>query len=145
MDTFTTTLSPSWGRRLSGFGLAFILVLGLAACGDDDDSSSDGSGGATETTAGDTETTSGGNTGGQAVEYDVSQISYSDLSAPAGGTIDIVNSSGAAHTFTADDGAFDVDYGADDQATVDVPTEPGEYPFHCEIHSSMHATLTVEG
>jgi len=26
-----------------------------------------------------------------------------------------------------------------------VPTEPGEYPFHCEIHSSMHATLTVEG
>jgi plastocyanin len=48
------------------------------------------------------------------------------------------------HTFTADDGAFDESYVADESISVDVPDEPGDYPFHCEIHSSMTGTLTVK-
>ena len=28
---------------------------------------------------------------------------------------------------------------------VPPPIEPGDYPFHCEIHPNMTATLTVEG
>jgi plastocyanin len=134
--------------------------MALAACGDDDDDSATSdtttdSGGdpygdnGTETTApagggdttGDTAADSGG--GGQ-VSYQVSSIDYSDLTAPAAGTIAIENTSGAPHTFTADDGAFDVEYGADQSATVDAPAEPGSYPFHCEIHPSMTATLTVQ-
>jgi plastocyanin len=137
--------------------------MALAACGDDDDDSATGdttadTGGGdpygdngTETTApagggdttGDTADAGGGGGGGQ-VSYQVSSIDYSDVTAPAGGTIAIENTSGAPHTFTADDGAFDVEYGADQPGTVDVPAEPGSYPFHCEIHPSMTATLTVQ-
>jgi plastocyanin len=25
-----------------------------------------------------------------------------------------------------------------------VPSEPGDYPFHCNIHANMKATLTVD-
>jgi plastocyanin len=106
-----------------------VLAAATAACGDDDD------GGA----AGD------GSPGGDGATLEITSLDYSDVSAPAGGTLEIVNSSGAPHTFTADDGSFDVsDIGDGDTVTADVPDEPGEYPFHCEIHPSMTATLTAE-
>jgi plastocyanin len=116
--------------------LAGAVVLGsIAAAGcsgdDDDDAATDDGGGAGDTPAAD-------------VTYPVDGLQYSDVSAPAGGTIEIQNNSGAAHTFTADDDAFDVSYGAGENATVDVPDEPGEYGFHCNIHASMTATLTAE-
>ena len=66
------------------------------------------------------------------------------MSAPAGGTIEVTNSSSAPHTFTADDGSFDVAYDAGETTTVDVPAEPGAYAFHCEVHPSMQATVTAE-
>ena len=109
----------------------FGLIMVIGACGDDDskDGSSD-------------EGTSGSGSAGATL--DVDSIAYHDVTAPAGGTLEIVNSSGTAHTFTADDGAFDVEYGSDETKTVDMPDEAGDYPFHCEIHPSMTATLTVE-
>jgi plastocyanin len=78
------------------------------------------------------------------VAYAVDAIEYTDVAAPAGGTIEITNNSGAPHTFTADDGGFDVEYEADAAATVQVPAEPGDYTFHCEIHPSMQATLSAQ-
>lgn len=108
--------------------MAIALGLGLAACGDDDGGDA----------AADSESGNGGDT------YVVDDLSYSDVSAPAGGTIEIENTSGLPHTFTADDTSFDEDYAADETITVTVPEEPGEYPFHCEIHPQMEATLTVE-
>jgi plastocyanin len=108
---------------------ALGLLAGLAACGDDDSSSdggsSDGSGSADAT-------------------LEVDSIAYSDVTAPAGGTLEIDNTNGVNHTFTADDGSFDVAYDAGETVDVDVPSEPGDYPFHCEIHASMKATLTVD-
>jgi plastocyanin len=145
------------GRKALAIGLAAGLALALTACGDDDDdetgtaaettesteAASDpygGGGGETTTTAGDE---GGGAAGGATLE--VTGIEYSDASAPAGGTLEIVNSSGAPHTFTSDDDAFEsVDIASDGTATAQVPAEAGEYPFHCEIHPSMQATLTVE-
>lgn len=105
------------------------MGFALVACGDDDDAEPDA----------DAE-----NGAADAVSYEVDDLSYSDVTAPAGGTIEINNTSGLPHTFTAEDGTFDVDYGADESATVNVPDEPGEYPFFCEIHPQMEATLTVE-
>jgi plastocyanin len=119
-------------RRAAAAFAAVALLAGLGACGDDDDdASSDG------------ESTDQGTGGSADATLEVDSLSYSDVSAPAEGTLEIDNTSGAAHTFTADDGSFDVDYGPDETVDVDVPSEAGEYPFHCEIHSNMQATLTV--
>lgn len=152
MDATITTTRARRGRRLAALGLVAGLALALAACGDDDDDDAATAGDDSEET---TTTESGaasdpyggggsGGGGGDGVAYEVTELSYSDATAPAGGSLDIENTSGAPHTFTADDGSFDVSYGPDEAATVDVPAEAGEYPFHCEIHSSMAATLTVE-
>lgn len=123
--------SRTRSRRI--LALAAVVALGLtaAACGDDDDDSS------SDTTA------AAGGDGGSA-ELVVESNEYSDVSAPAGGQLDVVNTSGTAHTFTADDGDFDEEVPDGDTVAVDVPAEPGEYAFHCEIHPSMQATLTAE-
>jgi plastocyanin len=115
-------------RLLVIAGAVAIGTLGLAACGgDDDDSSSKSDGGSS----------------GNAVTYDVKSLSYSDFSAKAGETIQIDNSSGAPHTFTADDGSFDTQVSGSGKTDVKAPTKAGTYKFHCNIHSSMKATLTV--
>jgi plastocyanin len=111
-----------------------VGLLAAAACGGDDDASSD---------SGSAEQSSDG-AGAADATLQVDAISYSDVTAPAGGTLAIDNTSGVAHTFTADDGSFDVSYDADETVDVDMPTEPGDYPFHCKIHASMTATLTVD-
>ena len=106
------------------------LTLATAACGGDDDDATT-----------DTAEQPGG---GADATMDVSDFSFDDVTAPAGGTVEVVNGSGASHTVTADDGAFDEPLGADDTIELTVPAEPGEYPFHCEIHPDMTATLTAE-
>ncbi|HEY8525218.1 MAG TPA: cupredoxin domain-containing protein [Acidimicrobiales bacterium] len=137
------------GRRALALAAVAGLALGAAACGDDDDDTSAGDGATTTAAAndpyggGDSTTTDGDAGGGATLE--VTGLQYTDVSASAGGSVEIVNSSGAPHTFTSDDDAFaSVDVPADGTATAQAPAEPGEYPFHCEIHPSMQATLTVE-
>jgi plastocyanin len=120
-------------RHAAVAALALGLFAGAAACGDDDASSDGGSS---------DQTSDGGGAADATLEVD--SIAYSDVTAPAGGTLEIDNTSGVAHTFTADDGSFDVSYGSDETVDVDMPTEPGDYPFHCKIHASMTATLTVD-
>lgn len=152
--------SPITLRHLAiaaGVTLGSIAMLGCS--GDDDDDaatddtqqSDDAAGGSDYSDDGASSDTTaapadggGEAAGGAAVAYAVDAIEYTDVAAPAGGTIEITNNSGAPHTFTADDGAFNVEYGADAPATVDVPAEPGDYTFHCEIHPSMQATLTAQ-
>jgi plastocyanin len=153
----TITNNPTVLRRLLAVGAALGLLVAAGCGGDDDDASTDaGADGGTQTTAapddpaydggdtGDTGGDTGGDAGGAAVPYTVDALQYSDVAVPAGGTLEIENTSGAPHTFTADEGEFDVEYGPDQAATVDVPAEAGDYAFHCNIHPSMAATLTVE-
>jgi plastocyanin len=124
-------------RRVAAAFAAAGLLLGLAACGDDDDDESSDTTPSTE--AGD----SGGNGGGDAT-LDVTEFQFEDVTAPAGGTLAVTNDSSGAHTITADDGDFDEELPVGETVDVQVPSEPGEYPFHCEIHPSMQATLTVQ-
>jgi plastocyanin len=114
-------------------GLAAVALL-LGACGDDDDSDS----------SSDTTESSDAGSGGGEGTLDVTSFDFSDVSAPAGGTLEVINDSGGAHTVTADDGEFDVELPDGETVEVPVPSEPGEYGFHCEIHLSMTATLTAE-
>lgn len=113
-------------------GLAGVALL-LGACGDDDDSDS----------SSDTSVPDAGSGGGDGT-LTVSSFDFSDVSAAAGGALTVVNESGGAHTVTADDGEFDVELPDGESVEVPVPSEPGDYAFHCEIHPSMTATLTVE-
>jgi plastocyanin len=145
-------MDHTFTRKLLALGMVGGLALALAACGDDDDDSAS-SGGSTTTEneaneygdngSSTTAAESGG--GGGDATLEISSIQYSDVSAPAGGTLEIDNSSGAPHTFTSDDDSFDsVDVASDGATDAQVPSEPGTYPFHCEIHPSMQATLTVQ-
>lgn len=138
-------------------GAVVALLFGLAACGDDDDDDvSAGSGdGTTVTTAGATgsddpygQGTTAGDTGGDAAADTVEAIDFelTSITVAPGAEVTFENKGEAPHTMTADDDAFDtgtVEPGA--SATVAAPAEPGDYPFHCEIHPAMTGTLTVEG
>jgi len=121
-------------RGAAALAIAGIL-LGLAACGDDDDDTSSGT---TETTQAED-----GGSGGNAT-LDVTEFQFEDVTVAAGGTVAVTNDSGAAHTFTADDGDFDEPLPVGETVDVQAPSAPGEYPYHCEIHPSMKATLTVQ-
>jgi plastocyanin len=131
--------SHTTGARLGALLVTLALAVAAGGCGDDDDADS-----AADTTAAPED--GGGDSGAAAGDgtLDVTSFDFSDVSAPAGGTLEVVNSSGGAHTVTADDGAFDEELPDGETIEVPVPAEPGEYPFHCEIHPSMTATLTAE-
>ena len=122
---------------LAGVAVA-LLVLGAAACGDDDEPTGTASPDPTE--AGD---------GGEAAAGTIVAVDFSltDVTVAPGEEIVLDNQGSAPHTATADDGAFDlgqVSAGGTSEP-VSAPDEPGAYPFHCEIHPDMTATLTVEG
>ena len=137
-----STRRPWWALAA---GLA-ALALTAAACGDDGDDSDDASSTeATEDEAAEDATDEGAtDDGGSAGGLEVTEFEFADVTAPAGGSLEVTNSSGGAHTFTADDGAFDESLPDGDTVTVTVPAEPGEYTYHCEIHPDMAATLTAQ-
>lgn len=121
--------------------MAIAMVVALGAC------SSDGGGNTvgTEADASSTTTTTGG-TSPSGSTVTAKDFSLSSLTVASGAEVTFENAGNATHTMTADDGAFDsgrIAPGA--SGTVTAPSAPGSYPFHCAIHSSMTATLTVEG
>jgi plastocyanin len=63
----------------------------------------------------------------------------------AGATVNNKNNDSFTHTVTSDDGtSFNVSVDGGKTATVTAPSKAGTYKFHCNIHSTMHATLTVQ-
>jgi len=151
MDQPLLTRRPWWALAA---GVAALALVTTTACGDDDDDAG------TDTTeadeAADESSDEGADYGGGSDDdaegasgsadatLEVTEFEFDDVTAPAGGTLEVVNSSGGGHTFTADDGAFDEAFGDGNSVIVDVPAEPGDYPFHCEIHPDMTGTLTAE-
>jgi plastocyanin len=118
------------------------IVLGVTSCGDDDS----GGGTASATAVASAPAGGGGATtpaGGEA-SITIAGLAFPpETHAKAGETIKITNSDSVNHTVTADDGSFNVD--APGGKTVDLAAPAaGTYPFHCNIHSSMHGTLVVE-
>jgi plastocyanin len=143
---------PHLRRSLLALATATLLVAGAAACGSDDNTSTDSGNGGTTTTAVDS---SGGkyssddtsSDSGEAYTIVAKDFSLTDLTVEPGEKFTMKNEGSATHTATADDGSFDSGQvsGGSSSSEMTAPTEPGSYPFHCQIHASMTATLTVEG
>lgn len=114
-------------------GAVFALSLVFAACSDDsgDDSSGDAGGG------------SSGDCPSDVCMQDTA-FAPDTLTVSVGDEVTWTDIDGIDHTVTADDGAFDsgtLGDGEDFSFTFD---EAGEFTYHCEIHSSMTGTVTVE-
>jgi plastocyanin len=88
----------------------------------------------------------GGSSGSGSADITMKNIAFS-VAGPvkAGATVNIKNNDSFTHTVTSDDGtSFNVSVDGGKSATVTAPSKAGSYKFHCNIHSTMHATLTVE-
>ena len=137
-------------RRLRSRALALVaagaLTFAVAACGDDDD---DAGTDATAPSAEESSTTADAGADDTASGSTVVAEGFAfEVPGPvaAGSTVTFENEDDVPHTMTADeDDAFDsgrVVGGS--QAEVTAPDAAGEYAFHCEVHPSMTATLTVQ-
>ena len=118
-----------------------VTALVIAGCGTKSDKGGDGSAATTGSTAASapaTPTT-------QPKEITIKGFNYAVATAVRpGAQITVVNNDSAEHTVTADSaGGFDIDVGANSQATFTAPKEPGSYPFHCTYHPNMRGNLVV--
>jgi plastocyanin len=123
--TMQTTRSTRFrSSALLAAGL-LLLTFALAACSSSGSSKS-----------------SSGNSSGITIK----NIAYvpAGTSAKAGATVTITNNDQVTHTVTSDDGtSFNVTVPGGKTATITAPSKAGTYKFHCNIHSTMHGTLTV--
>jgi plastocyanin len=88
--------------------------------------------------------TGGGGGGGNAVTIQNFAFNPSTIEVAVGTTVTWTNQDTAGHTVTADDGSFDsktLATGATFQQTF---STAGTFTYHCTIHSSMKATVTVK-
>jgi plastocyanin len=123
-----TTLSriPIWLFVLSVPVVAGIAILVTAGVSDD-------SGSATAGSARDADS----------VVIKNFEFSPNRITVTAGTPITVVNDDNVTHTFTANRGAFDTgDLNSGRRADVMV-ARAGTYPYHCEIHPFMKATVDV--
>jgi plastocyanin len=117
-------------RRTLTFVCTGLLIVGLNACSGDDSGDD----------AGDATTASGGDAA--AVAVTIEGFAFEAQPVPADQPFEVANRDSTAHTFTADDGAFDVELGAGATESVD-GLAAGSYAFHCTIHPDMKGTLDV--
>ena len=128
-------------RRIA---LALLIVV-LAACGDDDDSASTDSTTDTTESTESTEATEAAPATEQ-VTVDIQDFAFSprEIEVAVGQELVWTNGDDFAHTAEGDDGTFDtgnLDAGATSEpVTFD---EPGTYSYFCGIHNSMTGTVTV--
>ncbi len=118
-----------WTQRLV---ICAALVLPVTACGSSDSARS------AETTP----TTAA--TGSSDSTVVVQNYTFPAVSTTAGATLTLVDKDDEQHTMTADDGSFKGGpFNNKAPGTLVAPSKPGSYPFHCEIHPTMHGTLVV--
>lgn len=120
--------------------LLTVAALGFAACTDDGDTATEDTAPPSEDTSPPSEDTAAEATGTITIE----NFAFRAGEVAGGAKITIENKDTVPHTVTADDESFDagrIEGGGTGEMTA--PGTPGEYPFHCEIHPSIKATLVV--
>ncbi len=122
----------------NGRALIAAVALLVAACSSGYDS---------PTTPG---TNNGGYTGGtttgtdHAVTISGSAFAPVNLTVAAGTTVQWTNKDNIAHTVTADDGSFGSAHLANGGTFTQTFAAAGTYSYHCSIHPSMTAQVTVQ-
>jgi len=117
-----------------------VLMLVVAACGDDDATT-------TSTTAGTTTVTTGTTQpAGDAGAVLIAGFAFSpqSLTVAVGTTVTWTNQDNVAHTSSSDDDVWDGPVAAGGTFDLTFDTA-GVFAYHCNIHPSMTATVTVEG
>ena len=66
------------------------------------------------------------------------------VTAAVGSTVTWTNQDNTAHTVTADDGSFDSKTIGNGQTFSQAFPTAGTFAYHCSIHSTMTATITVK-
>lgn len=66
------------------------------------------------------------------------------ITIPVGTTVVWTNNDSTGHTVTADDGSFDSKTIANGLTFSQTFATAGTFAYHCSIHSSMKATVTVQ-
>jgi plastocyanin len=146
-------------RLLTIFTLFAIAATLTAGCAGDGGGTASG-GQPAATTAAPATTAAGGGTGGGRGDYGggggggapgtadavrIADFAFAPdaLSAEVGQSVKWTNQDGAAHTVTADDGAFDSGSLARGKAFSFAFDQAGTYAYHCNIHPRMKGTVTV--
>ena len=86
----------------------------------------------------------GGGGGGNAVTIQNFAFGPATLEVAVGTTVTWTNADSATHTVTADDGSFDSNNLASGATFTQTFATAGTFTYHCKIHSSMKATVTVK-
>ncbi len=135
-------------RLMVTAAIAGSVLLPLAACGDDDDDDD----GAAATTSPGTEAAgattapagTGGGGGGEGATITITEFAFPpETVLAAGGTVTVVNETGAAHTLTDTLGVFNEEVGAGETIEFSI-ADPGSYEYVCNFHSSMMGVINVE-
>lgn len=82
--------------------------------------------------------------GGASSGVTIKDLKFTTEPVSAGASVTVQNNDDVTHTVTADDGGFDVSVEGGKSATFTAPATAGAYKFHCNIHPTMQATLTVQ-
>ena len=126
-------------HRLLPLLFALLLTAGLAACGSSSKDNSSSNAGTPTTTGSGSNITSAGIT--------IANFQFTTKPVKAGATVTVANDDTTAHSVVSDEaGLFETAENVEPGGTqtITAPDKPGSYPFHCGIHSTMTATLTVE-
>jgi len=66
-----------------------------------------------------------------------------NITVKAGTTVVWENKDPFTHDVTFDNGMFDSDVNSTESISFTF-SQPGEYPYHCDIHTFMHGKVTVQ-
>ena len=137
---------------MRGIATAMLLVLFATACssGAEEETSTTVAPAPTTATAPATapETTEvPTTTGAQGASVTISNFTFNpgSLTVAAGTSVTFTNGDGPSHTTTSDDDVWDSGVLASGDDFEVVFADPGTFAYHCSIHPSMTATVTVEG
>ena len=129
--------------RIALLTLLLVLLATLVGC------SSGGSSSGAQSTPPSTSASGGGTGaagGSSAASVSIANFAFSpaDLTVKVGTKVTWQNNDTAAHTVTADDKSFDsgpINQGASYSFTF---AKAGSYSYHCSVHPSMTAKVTVQ-